>query len=522
MLDELDTSASAPNEATLNGLLRRVDWRWLLGTPRPGRTLCFADGLLADAVQFISTIVVDAARAPAGSCDLAVAVDPTTSQLRAAWDALRPGGSCYTEWYTPLAGNARGIHRRLEAHDFEVLGQYWPRFGSTSPRTWVPLRRPSAVQHVVLAQPDRHGAAARLGRAVLERMLAGVLRSGMVRPVCVLARKPGGERADLLSVVRAEWRDWGLGPAPRQLDCLLLTRGPRSLNKVVGLLFDDAETRPRLAIKIARTQAAAAALRREAAALPAVAAQAGALSGVPRLIFFQDQPGWCLLGESAINGRPLYARLRSETYRELTLKTVDWLIALAGHRAPCPPAQWWDRLVEPRLSEFCTSLGDVVDHDMLAATRAGLAGLGALPLVPEQRDLWSGNVLIDDDGQVGILDWEDAEPCGLPALDLFYLLADLAFMFDGAFASGRFRESYRASQDETTFTGSITAEALARYCAGIGLDASALRPLRLLAWLPHAAWEYRQLVAEGGVRAARAEVLGSRFYQLWREELEAG
>jgi aminoglycoside phosphotransferase (APT) family kinase protein len=159
---------------------------------------------------------------------------------------------------------------------------------------------------------------------------------------------------------------------------------------------------------------------------------------------------------------------------------------------------------------------------MLAATRAGLAGLGALPLVPEQRDLWSGNVLIDDAGQVGVLDWEDAEPCGLPALDLFYLLADLAFMFDGAFASGRFRESYRASQDATTFTGSITAEALARYCAGTGLDASELRPLRLLAWLPHAAWEYRQLVAEGGVRAARAEVLGSRFFQLWREELEKG
>jgi hypothetical protein len=522
MLGDLETIASAPDEPALNRLLRRVDWRWLFGTPRPERTLCLADGLLADAVQLMSTTVIRAARAPADSCELAVAVDPTPPQLRAAWDAVAPGGGCYTEWYTPLAGSARAIQRRLEDVGFEVLAQYWPRFGTTSPRTWVPLRRPSVVSHVVQVQADRRGAAARLARVVVERTLAGALRSGMVRPVCVLARKPGPERTDLLSVARAEWQDWGFGPAPRQLDCLLLTRGPRSLNKVVGLLFADAETRPRLAVKIARTAASAAALRREAAALRAIAAQVDTPRGVPRAIFIRDQPGMCMLGESAIDGRPLYARLRAETYRGLTLKTVDWLIALTGRRTPCPRARWWDRLVEPRLSEFCACFRDIVDHDLLAATRAGLAGLGALPLVPEQRDLWSGNVLIDDAGQVGVVDWEDAEPNGLPALDLFYLLADLAFTFDGAFASGRFRESYRASQDPTTFTGRITAEAVARYSAGIGLDASALRPLRLLAWLPHAAWEYRQLAAERGSRAARGEVLGSRFVEIWCEELGAG
>ncbi|MBV9580863.1 MAG: phosphotransferase [Chloroflexi bacterium] len=508
----------------MNRLLRRVDWRWLLGTPKPNRSLCFADGLLAEAVQFISTRVVRAARPPAASCELAVAVDPTASQLRAAWDALRPGGGCYTEWHTPLAGSARAIQRRLEGAGFEVLAQYWPRFGTTSPRIWVPLRLPSAIQHVVQAQPKGHGAAARLARSVVERSLAGALRSGMVRPVCVLARKPGAERTDLLSVARDEWCDWGFGPAPGQLDCLLLTLGPRSLNKVVGLLFADAEPRPRLAIKIARTHAAAAALRREAAALPAVAAQSGTVSGVPRLIFFRDQPGQCLLGESALDGRPLYAQLRRETYRDLTLKTVDWLIALAGRPVPRQRAQWWERLVEPRLSEFCTCFRDIVDDDLLTATRARLASLGTLPLVPEQRDLWSGNVLVDDDGQVSVLDWEDAEPSGLPALDLFYLLADLAFMFEGAFTStstARFLESYRASRNPTTFTGSISTEALARYSAGIGLDACALRPLRLLTWLPHAAWEYRQLAAERGPRAARVEVLSSRFLQLWREELRA-
>src|SRR5215831_2449121 len=97
------------HEKIRNKLLRRVDWRFLLPNSRPTKSICFAKGLLAEAVELISESVVDASFPdPPGDCDLAVAVNPSPATLRAAWAALRPGGGSYTEWYSASAGGPQG------------------------------------------------------------------------------------------------------------------------------------------------------------------------------------------------------------------------------------------------------------------------------------------------------------------------------------------------------------------------------------------------------------------------------
>ncbi len=83
-------------EEIRNKLLRRAEWRFLLPNPQPAKTICFADGLLAESAQTISQRVVT--RSQASDCDLAIATNPGRNTLRQAWDALRPGGSCYIEW----------------------------------------------------------------------------------------------------------------------------------------------------------------------------------------------------------------------------------------------------------------------------------------------------------------------------------------------------------------------------------------------------------------------------------------
>jgi hypothetical protein len=138
----------------------------------------------------------------------------------------------------------------------------------------------------------------------------------------------------------------------------------------------------------------------------------------------------------------------------------------------------------------------------MQATRAILATLGDLPLVCEQRDCSPWNVLLDSAGELVILDWESAEPRGLPLLDLVYFLTYLMFFLDGAMESQRFTESYRAMLDPTTFTGRIVAECQLRYLTCVGLDSSVLRPLRLLTWLIHLRGHPREL-----------------FVRLWEEEL---
>src|SRR5437868_4642195 len=90
----------AQPEAQRNGLLRRTDGRFLRPGPRPRRSICFAEGRLAQAVAAISDEVVEPDNGPPGECDLAVAVDPDAATLRAAWSALRPGGTYYGEYYS--------------------------------------------------------------------------------------------------------------------------------------------------------------------------------------------------------------------------------------------------------------------------------------------------------------------------------------------------------------------------------------------------------------------------------------
>jgi hypothetical protein len=157
-------------EKVRNRLLRRVDWRFLLPTPKPGKSICFANGLLAEAVGLVSGCVADASLHDLpGDCDLAVAVNPGQATLRASWAALRPGGSSYTEWYSPLAGGPQGIRRRLEAVGFEDVTCYWPWPwpSFSSPRFWLPLEAPGTVHYFLLSRPPARGVIHRVGSASL-------------------------------------------------------------------------------------------------------------------------------------------------------------------------------------------------------------------------------------------------------------------------------------------------------------------------------------------------------------------
>jgi hypothetical protein len=121
-----------------------------------------------------------------------------------------------------------------------------------------------------------------------------------------------------------------------------------------------------------------------------------------------------------------------------------------------------------------------------------------------------------------VLDWESAEPAGLPALDVIYFLTYVTFQVTGATRSGRFQASYRAGLDPTTPTGRLQRECLTRYVAATGLDPEVLHPLRLVTWLLHARSEYERLLADHGGAPPAAALRGSLFVRLWQEEVRWG
>ena len=503
-------------ELLRSGRLRRADWRFLLPEISPHRALCVADTALTEAVGAISDEVSDA---PGGQPhDLAVLQNPSPALLQASLMALKPGGNLYLEWTSRRPGPRT---ESLRAAGLERIERFWPWPSLGHPKAWLPVDAPQAMEHFLSMQPAPDSARGHLARLAYRALLAARRHAWISRPVCLIARRTGRLAPPApLEHIRAGWEEWGAGPRPRRLDWLLLTGGARSENKVVALVFADGAKTPRLVVKMARLGLAADALRAEADCLQHSPPQG--MPGVPSLLFWGDLAGRPMLIESALDGRPVFDHLQPATLRANALRATDWLAALAGQPAPTPRAEWWGRLAAPVLDDFERNFRAVASPQRLAATHALLATLDALPLVCEHRDFEPWNVRQAADGSLVVLDWETAEPQGLPAMDLIYFLTYLALSLGGALDSAEAtRTVYRQLLDAGTAPGKLFAECLARYAERVGLDPAALRPLRRLTWLLHCRWEFQDLARDAGIAPSKDQIRRSLFLRLWEEDCDA-
>ena len=526
-------TAESPREAARNRLLRRVDWRFLLPDPFPARTMCFASGPLAEAVAAVSGELVTPGAEPLPTpCDLAVAVDPSRETLHQASAALRAGGWLYAEWRVRPGSTPGAVRRRLLAAGFEQVTCYAPRPDPAHhpPCVWVPLDSSPAVRHFIRRNTPPHRIWRGVGRGLRDALWLAHPATRIARPLCSLARKPeGGTPAEgaiahaLADTVRAQWQRWGLGGGSDDLGLLLLTGGKRSNNKVVALACAGALGTPQVAIKIARTPEAAAGLANEARVLEALEPRAPEQLGIPRLLWYERRGAAVRLAETAVVGTPVLAEGRHPTYPDLARQVSEWQVRPAGRPPAAPRADWFGRLVEPVIADFVTMYGAAADPGMLREALDTLESIGPLPLVCEQRDFAPWNLLCTAEGRLAVLDWESAEIRGLPALDLLYFFAYAGFVLDGAFASGRFEASYRATHDASTRTGAVARACLAAYAEAVGVSATAIRPLRLLCWMLHARSEYRRFTAEEDPGGPTVDALRRHlFFRLWQTEVRHG
>ncbi len=529
-------------ERSRNTLLRRVDWRFLLPNPRPRKTVCYAAGTIGDAVALISDTVVIRGRDSAVDCDLAVAVNPDAATLRAAWNALRPGGSLYVEWRScDLTTGASA--RRLRRLGFRDVLSYWPYPNPAwcFPQLWVPLESRGALQYCLDHDPG-FGSIGFVLRRMARSIIAHVLWQPRVWSMCTTAMKPHADRdgesqplrdaaADRLDrqrtlrtgifeTIRRRWDEWGLGTPPDGLTWLLLTRGGHSSNKIVAAVIGEAHTTPCIAIKMARTPEGAAAVQREARNLEALAGRPLRIGVVPRPLFCQTHAGVLTVAETFIPGRLMTSRLTRRTFRDLVRRGADWLTALATPTGPSPSPAAWTTMLDRTLAEFESSFGAVLDRTMLHQTYTALSALEPLPAVFEHRDFSPTNIVITPHDQLGVLDWESAEPAGIPFLDLIYFVTNAAFIVDNVWGCGPYRDSYRRTWDSATIVGAVVGETIARYARATGIHSPDLSALRLLVWLIHSRSEYTRLVATSGSAPGNDALRKSLFFSLWETELQ--
>jgi aminoglycoside phosphotransferase (APT) family kinase protein len=139
--------------------------------------------------------------------------------------------------------------------------------------------------------------------------------------------------------------------------------------------------------------------------------------------------------------------------------------------------------------------------------------------VCEQRDFSPWNVLVSPSGDLAVVDWESAEPRGLPGLDLVYFLAHASFFVEGTMGSGREPATYAAMLEPSSVTGEVFLECASRYADRTGIDEAALVPLRLLAWMIHAPSDHAHLALGADGAPDRRDLAASLFLKLWREDL---
>ena len=501
-------------EARRNRLLRQVDWRFLLPSARPAVVCCLTGGEVAEACALFAERLVAPREAAPGSCDLVVCARGDRLAIQRGTALLRPGGCLYAESHGQLSGELR--HAGLA----EVRSLIrWP--AAERAEAFIPAYAPEVREYVErLVLRSTPGRLAR-ARAAVGRF---VTRSSTPADQCVIARRASDGAEPLyaepfwLAEARNAWPPSRQAAASRKLTTALLTRGPRSISKVIALIFAAEERSPGVIVKLPRVPESDSGLAREARALRQVG---GRLPGIPRLLFHLERDGVPAVGEDAIDATPLGARLWRRTFARGVDDGADWLARLAGLASERAGA---GAIVEAALADFARNFGRVVDPAVLAEARATLRQLGELPVVAEHRDFSPWNVgRMLEGGALAVFDWESSEPRGVPGLDLVYFLAHMAFHLDGALGreASHAVTSYRRLLDRSTFTGGVAARAAERYAAAVGIDATLWRPLRTLTWLVHTRSDHARLVADAGGEPTDAALRTSTFLQLLEAEMRA-
>ena len=315
---------------------------------------------------------------------------------------------------------------------------------------------------------------------------------------------------------------------PSRLSCVTVTPRFRASSHIIFFVLADGLTDPILIVKVPRLPGDNDRLNREATNLQTVhTARPGGFDSIPRLVTYEDYLHNRLLIETALVGRPMSSKLVRRRQETCVESLTGWLIEF--HQAITEPSTtamgWYERLVESPLQQFMKAMPLLTEELHMVEQTQELTSLlrgQDIPLVFEHRDLGPPNIVRLKEGGIGVLDWELAEPRGLPAVDLFFFLTLVAF----ARRRARSHAEYVTAFHETFFGPSPWARPyIIRYVESMQLSPDMLTPLFVLCWSRYVASLVTRLhdvdVSGRLVENETVEWLRSnRYYALWRHTIK--
>jgi hypothetical protein len=290
-------------------------------------------------------------------------------------------------------------------------------------------------------------------------------------------------------------------------------RGPQG--GVVVHCMSRQDARPLVVAKLTLTSTGDGVLREGAmlARLGPLARGAGAQ--IPSPLPFAQIGGRPVLLQSALSGQSAAWLLAAAPYRmhQLVERLASWLEH--WNRATATVRSLDGTILQRELLTPAELLAPLIPEgeeylEWLAECCTAAAELQA-PLVATHNDLTMRNVLLEEAGELGIIDWEAARQEGLPLVDFFYAITDAAMAtrecadrveaFTACFAPGG---AHRR----------IMARLLLRLTASLKISPEVVELCFHACWLHHAANEHRASRSDSGSflaivrRLARRDSLG--------------
>lgn len=235
-------------------------------------------------------------------------------------------------------------------------------------------------------------------------------------------------------------------------------------------------------------------LDNEAQALDALTRAApGRGPRVPRLFFTGTHAGLSVIGQERLPGRPFVQVAQGGAHCPTATAAAAALTELgaATKRPASGVTEALEEITETYLELFRPSSG--VGARLREAQRM-LGALGAeLPLVFMHGDTTVFNMLVSDGGEIGFVDWENAEAMGMPLWDLMDLLTTHHLWSEERSGRRTRPPDVGAALCNGRRLDPLRSMAMASYVREVGVPAQAVGPLRLMWAVRHALREARQL-----------------------------
>jgi hypothetical protein len=506
-------SVGAPSPSAFTALARRSEE---IAVCAPARNLRRLRGVIdGDQVRNVEWLATDGDGTiplPNESADLVlVAQRPQARRLARGRKMeeeverlLKPGGVVYVESRSAVDRNRLAEAQKGPLGRSERLALFWlaPAWGEM--RVAAPLADRRAIAYLerrfLTNRPLRRQLLKRpgpvLARYVLTNRLLGRRGALLGGAGSALAEGPPSY---LQSIAASSGEDiehlrWGFA-AP----------GNYTSQKVLFFLFEGGGETARSVVKITRDPRLNSRLENEWRALTLLRGRGIGIEGtLPSPIFFGYHARLAIVGETAVEGTPFGERTLATADCPHAYKVVDWLLKLGLATAHRPDGTLDVAL---RLDELRDRFSDLYrlesSHNQFLADQVAAIrkGQNDLPLVFQHGDPGPWNVIVTHAGQPAFLDWEAADPDGLPLWDLFYFLRSFAFSISKR--AGR-REPIRSFADQMLADSELNrllVETTRRFCAEAALSPSLVEPLFYLCWMHRALKEATRLPSgrlEGG------------------------